>query len=312
MRRRRVQAATGAAATGTGSPTRPVPRSRSRPCGGAAHRRRGMPRLPRGCSGPQRPTREVFDLAQARLRTRLDDQGFDTADEVAAAAMTAADLAVAAEQLATAEPGSWRSRPSSRIPRSRLPGRTVRMSIRSAPSASGPSARPGGSTGPHRAGAGRPDGPVATGVLAALAVQLSSALDELRVVTVSRTPAPASAPRTPADALVGIRAGWAAGTGGRAGERTAGQDGRRALPARAQRRPRRRGAKSGLGCGSSTGGPATQGPGLSLSGGETFMASLALALGLADAVRVESGGSTCRPCSSTRASAASTTTASTR
>ena len=65
-------------------------------------------------------------------------------------------------------------------------------------------------------------------------------------------------------------------------------------------------------CGSSTPGPARAARPRTLSGGESFMASLALALGLAMPCAPRPAGSTCRPCSSTRASARSTTRASSR
>lgn len=73
-----------------------------------------------------------------------------------------------------------------------------------------------------------------------------------------------------------------------------------------------RGVKSGLGLMAVDAWTGTERDTATLSGGETFFASLALALGLADVVTDEAGGPGWTPFSSTRDSAASTSRPSTR
>ena len=238
-------------------------------------------------------TREAFELARARLRTRLDDQGFDTADEVAAAAMTAADLAVAAEQLAHRRARQLAVAAILEDPALGTIAAQDRPDVDALSAEREQAHRLAQEATLSRTALERAAQAVQSrrASLAALAVQLSSALDELRVVTgladACTGVGTENTRRMPLSAYV--LAGRLERVVELANERLARMgDGRYLLEHSDDLAAR--GAKSGLGLRvvdrwtGSTRDPA------SLSGGETFMASLALALGLADAVRAESGG----------------------
>ncbi|HON76138.1 MAG TPA: SMC family ATPase, partial [Dermatophilaceae bacterium] len=238
-------------------------------------------------------TREAFELARARLRTRLDDQGFDTADEVAAAAMTAADLAAAAEQLAHRRARQLAVAAILEDPALGAVAAQVRPDVDALSAEREQAHRLAQEATLSRTALERAAQAVQSrrASLAALAVRLSSALDELRVVTgladACTGVGTENTRRMPLSAYV--LAGRLERVVELANERLARMgDGRYLLEHSDDLAAR--GAKSGLGLRvvdrwtGSTRDPA------SLSGGETFMASLALALGLADAVRAESGG----------------------
>jgi len=238
-------------------------------------------------------TREAFELARARLRTRLDDQGFDTADEVAAAAMTAADLAAAAEQLAHRRARQLAVAAILEDPALGAVAAQVRPDVDALSAEREQAHRLAQEAALARTALERAAQAVQSrrASLATLAVRLSSALDELRVVTgladACTGVGTENTRRMPLSAYV--LAGRLERVVELANERLARMgDGRYLLEHSDDLAAR--GAKSGLGLRvvdrwtGSTRDPA------SLSGGETFMASLALALGLADAVRAESGG----------------------
>ena len=238
-------------------------------------------------------TREALELARTRLRVRLDDQGFDTADDVAAAAMTPADLAAAAQQLAH-----------------RRARQLAVAAILDDPALGAAAAqdRPdvdAHSVARHQAHRLAQEAALARTALqraaqqvnerqqavAVLAVQLGAATDELGVLAgladACTGVGTENTRRMPLSAYV--LAGRLERVVELANERLGRMgDGRYLLEHSDDLAAR--GAKSGLGLRvvdrwtGSTRDPA------SLSGGETFMASLALALGLADAVRAESGG----------------------
>ena len=238
-------------------------------------------------------TREAFELARARLRTRLDDQGFDTADEVAAAAMTAADLAAAAEQLAHRRARQLAVAAILEDPALGAVAAQVRPDVDALSAEREQAHRLAQEAALARTALERAAQAVQSrrASLATLAVRLSSALDELGVVTgladACTGVGTENTRRMPLSAYV--LAGRLERVVELANERLARMgDGRYLLEHSDDLAAR--GAKSGLGLRvvdrwtGSTRDPA------SLSGGETFMASLALALGLADAVRAESGG----------------------